>query len=38
MCEIEWEKKALKQLIRISSKDRKSITESVKKLSTWPDC
>ena len=35
---IEWEKRALKQLIKIPSKDRKKITESVKKLSTWPDC
>jgi mRNA-degrading endonuclease RelE of RelBE toxin-antitoxin system len=35
---IEWEKKALKQLIQIFSKDRKNITESVKKLSAWPDC
>jgi mRNA interferase RelE/StbE len=38
MYNIEWEKKALKQLSRLPLSDRKSINESVKKLSRWPDC
>ncbi len=38
MFKIEWEKKALKQLSHLPLNDRKSINESVKKLSNWPDC
>jgi mRNA interferase RelE/StbE len=38
MFKIEWEKKALKQLSLLQLNDRKSINESVKKLSKWPDC
>jgi len=38
MYQILWEKKALKQLSRIPVDDRKSINESVKNLSNWPDC
>ncbi len=38
MFKIEWEKKALKELSRLPQNDRKTITESVKQLSNWPDC
>lgn len=38
MYKIEWEKKAIKQLIQIPSKDRKTVTEAVKSLTDWPDC
>jgi mRNA interferase RelE/StbE len=38
MFKIEWEKKALKQLSQLPQNDRKSITESIKKLSNWPEC
>jgi mRNA-degrading endonuclease RelE of RelBE toxin-antitoxin system len=38
MFRIEWEKKALKQFSKLPLNDRKSINESVKKLSKWPEC
>ena len=38
MYEVQWEKKAFKQLLAISHDQRKTITYAAAGLKNWPDC
>ncbi len=38
MNDIEWTKKATKQLRKINKQDQSTVVEAVEELEKWPDC
>lgn len=38
MWEIQWEKKALRQLKKFIPQDQETIVKTVRGLTSWPDC
>jgi len=38
MFNVEWSRKALKQLLKVRQEDRQRITDATRALSAWPEC